>query len=146
MLNPSVRRALVWTPLAATATFVAIPTLTALLALTSSQDLWLVVGVAAMVGLSFGVLALAASVVVTLALYFGARVIGLELTNQPLWVLLTLGALAAGALVAGGRVWLADEVDWAMLWIAFPAGLVGAAVFWRSSRWHCSSCTCCTRP
>ncbi|MCC7002586.1 MAG: hypothetical protein IT357_10565 [Gemmatimonadaceae bacterium] len=134
MLHPPIRRALLWAPLAATATFVAIPTLMALIALTSSQDLWVVVGVAVMVGLSFGVLALAASVVATLALYLGAQVIGLELTNAPLWVLLTLGALAAGALVAGGRVWLANEVDWAMLWTAVPAGLVGAAVFWRTSR------------
>jgi hypothetical protein len=134
VLTPSVRRALLWTPLAATATVVAIPTLMAFLELSVSHGWGAVVGVAVMVGVSFGVLALAASVVVTLALYFGARVIGLELTNQPPWVLLTLGALAAGALVAGGRVWLANEVGWAILWLAMPAGLVGAAVFWLTSR------------
>jgi hypothetical protein len=131
---PRVCRALLLTPLAASATFVAIPTLMAALGLTESSGAGAAVAVAVMVGLSFGLLALGASVIVTLGLYLGTRTFGIDLARQPLWLLLCVGGAAAVALVAGGRVWLADEVEWAMLWIAVPAGLAGAVAFFLSVR------------
>lgn len=134
MITSSERRALLISPLAATAAFLALPVGVALIAATLGGRPEVALAFIVMVSMSFGILALAGAYVATIALFFGARLAGRPLSTLSRTALLGVGLGAGAALTAIGRVWLSDEIEWGHLWLALPAGIVGALVFTRASR------------
>jgi hypothetical protein len=134
MITASERRALLVSPLAATAAFLALPVGVALIAATLHGRPEIALAFIVMASMTFGILALAGAYVTTIALFFGARFAGRPLSALSRNALLGVGLVAGAALTAIGRVWLSDEVGWGHLWLALPAGLVGARVFERASR------------